>query len=167
MNKRLLAAVGLAAILGGTATATLAQAPAGPGPRGPGRGMRGGPGHFGDLGLRGVDLTDAQRDQIRGIMQSHQEATRAAHAKLRDAHRALAEATRAETIDEAAVRARSGDIATAMADEAILSAKIRGEVLAILTAEQQAQLKEQRETRQQRMQERQKERQQLRQKPPQ
>ena len=154
MNKRLLAAVGLAAILGGTATATLAQPPAGPGPHGPGRGARGGPSRFGDLGLRGIDLTDAQRDQVRTIMQSHQEATEAARTKLRGAHRALAEATRAETIDEAAIRARSADVGTAMADEAILSAKIRGEVLAILTPEQQATLKERRTAAQERRQKR-------------
>ena len=154
MNKRLLAAVGLAAILGGTATATLAQPPTGPGPHGAGRGARGGPARFGDLGLRGIDLTDAQRDQVRTIMQSHREATEAARTKLRGAHRALAEATRAETIDEAAIRARSADVGTAMADEALLSAKIRGEVLAILTPEQQATLKERRTAAQERRQKR-------------
>jgi Spy/CpxP family protein refolding chaperone len=99
-------------------------------------------------------LTDAQRDQVRTIMQSHQEATEAARTKLRGAHRALAEATRAETIDEAAIRARSADVGTAMADEAILSAKIRGEVLAILTPEQQATLKERRTAAQERRQKR-------------
>ena len=157
MNTRFLAAVGLAAILGGTATATLAQ---GAGPHGPGRGLRGGLARFDDFGLRGIELTDAQRDQIRAIRESHREATRAVHSKLRDAHRALAEAARADTIDEAAIRARSTEVATAMADEAILRAKVRNEVLAVLTAEQQAKLKEQREARQQRMQERQKRRQQ-------
>ena len=160
MNIRLLAAAGLAAILGGTATATLAQPPAGPAPHGPGRGMRGGPARFGEFGLRGIELTDAQRDQIRAIRQSHQEATRAAHTKLRDAHRALGEATGAEAMDEAAIRARSADVATALADEAILSAKVRGEVLAVLTAEQQGKLKEQRAAREQRMLERRKQRQQ-------
>jgi periplasmic protein CpxP/Spy len=159
MNTRLLAAVGLAAILGGTTAVTLAQPPAGPGPEGPGRGPRGGAGRLADFGLRGIDLTEAQRDQIRTIMQSHEDATRAAHTKLREAHRALAEATRAETIDEAAIRARSAEVATAMADEAILRSKVRAEVLAILTTEQQATLKERQPTMQQWRQERQKRRQ--------
>ena len=129
MNKRVLAAVGLAAILGGTTAVTLAQPPAGRRGR-PGRGPRGGAGRSAGFGLRGIDLTEAQRDQIRTITQSHQDATRAAHTKLREAHRALAEATQADTIDEAAIRARSADVATAMADEAILRGRIRAEVLA-------------------------------------
>ena len=159
MNIRLLAAVGLAAILGGTAATILAQPLAGPAQHGPRSGMRGGPAGLGEFGLRGIELTDAQRDQIRAIRQSHQDATRAAHTKLRDAHRALGEATRAEAIDEAAIRARSADVATALADEAILSAKVRGEVLTVLTAEQQTKLKEQRAAREQRMLERRKQRQ--------
>ncbi len=148
MNKRLLAAVGLAAILGATTAVTLAQPPAGQGVERPGRGPRGGAGRAG-FGLHGIDLTEAQRDQIRTITQSHQDATRAAHTKLREAHRALAEATHADTIDEAAIRACSADVATAMADEAILRGKIRAEVLATLTAEQQATLKERQKRRQQ------------------
>ena len=160
MNKHLLAAVGLAAILGGTTAVTLAQPPAVQGVEKPGRGPRGGAGRSAGFGLRGIDLTEAQRDQIRTITQSHQDATRAAHTKLREAHRALAEATHADTIDEAAIRARSTDVATAMADEAILRGRIRAEVLATLTAEQQATLKERQTAMQQRRQERQKRQQQ-------
>jgi Spy/CpxP family protein refolding chaperone len=93
-------------------------------------------------------------------MQSREDATREAHTKLRQAHRALAEATHAETIDEAAIRARSAEVATAMADEAILRSKVRAEVLAILTAEQQTTLRERQTTMHQRRQERQKRRQQ-------
>ncbi len=47
MNKRLLAAVGLAAILGGNAAVTLAQPPAGQGMERPGRGPARRPGRFG------------------------------------------------------------------------------------------------------------------------
>src|SRR5262245_13107191 len=139
MQIRLLAAAALAAFLGGTTAVTLAQTPGGPGHA---RGPRGGMSRLGDLGLRGIELTDAQRDQVRAIMQSHQEASRAVHTKLREAHRALAEAARAETIDEAGIRARSADVAAAMADETILRARIRAEVAALLTPEQQATLKE-------------------------
>ena len=51
-----------------------AQGPGG----GRGVGGRGGPGGFGPAGinLRGLDLTDAQRDQIRQIMQRYQEQMR-------------------------------------------------------------------------------------------
>jgi protein CpxP len=96
------------------------------------------------LGLRGVDLTDAQREQVRSIMESHKTEMDEAGTKLRDAHRAFAEAVQAATVDEATVRARSTAVATAMADDALLRAKIRAEVQAILTPEQQQQLKQRR-----------------------
>lgn len=136
MIKRVLIAAGIvAAVAGGTVALAQAPAPGGPGVHGPGRGGRGGPGA--DFGLRGVDLTDAQRDQVRAIHESHRSEFDAAHAKLRGAHRAFGEATHAATIDEAAIRARSAEVAAAMADEAILRAKVRAEVFAILTPEQQ------------------------------
>ena len=45
------------------------------GPDGPGRGI-GGPGGSAGVALRGVDLTDAQRDQIREIVERYQEQAR-------------------------------------------------------------------------------------------
>ncbi|HXG87744.1 MAG TPA: periplasmic heavy metal sensor [Vicinamibacterales bacterium] len=145
MSRRIFLALGLvAALAGGSAEAAAQQGSQGPGigrrgpggPGGPGRpgGLRRAPG--GDLGLRGVDLSDAQREQVKAIMKSHKEAFRAARVKLGEAHRAFAGATRGEIIDEAAVRARSAAVAGAMADEAILAAKVRSEVRGILTAEQ-------------------------------
>jgi Spy/CpxP family protein refolding chaperone len=58
----------------------------------------------GDLGLRGVDLTDAQREQLRGIMENHQAALQQVGTRLRDAHRAFAEAASAQPLDEAAAQ---------------------------------------------------------------
>ena len=72
---------------------------------------------------------------------------RAVGEKLREARRAFADATRADTLDEAAIRAKSTAVANAMADEAILRAKMRSEVAAILTAEQQEQLKQRQQER--------------------
>lgn len=146
MTKRVLIAVGLAAALAGSSAVALAlPAQGGPGIQGPDRGLRRGPrgpgGPMGDFGLRGVELTDAQRDQMRTIMESHQAEFQQVGIKLRQAHRGLAEATQAETIDEAAIRARSAEVASALADEAILQAKVRAEVAGILTPEQQEQLK--------------------------
>jgi Spy/CpxP family protein refolding chaperone len=100
--------------------------------------------------LRGVDLTEAQRDQVSKIMESHKAEFQQVGEKLRAAHRAFGEAVRAETVDEAAIRARSADVATAMAEEAILRAKVRAEVSGILTAEQLQKSKELRQGRKQR-----------------
>jgi protein CpxP len=156
MTRRVLIAAGLAAVLAGGSAIAIAQ----PG-IGPGHGPRGGfHGRGAELGLRGIDLTDAQRDQVRKITESHKAEFEQVGTKLREAHRALREATEADVLDEAAVRAKSTDVAAAMADEAILRAKVRAEVFNILTAEQQQKLKDQRTAMQQRLQERQKIRQQ-------
>ena len=90
-------------------------------------------------------MTDNQREQVKSIMDSHKAEFDDAAGKLRDAHRAFAEAVGATPVDDAAVRARGAAIGTAMADEALLRAKVRTEVLAILTPEQQQQLSQRRE----------------------
>ena len=170
MSKRILIAAGLIAALAGGTAVSFAQGPGGPGA--PGierkRGPRVGP-HF-DAGLRGIELTDAQREQVRSIMQSHRGELDTVAKALRDAHRAFAEATRAATVDETAIRQQSTTVANAMADEAILRAKVRAEVHALLTPEQQQQLKEREAAMQKRAQEREKRMQQRRpqgQRPPQ
>jgi len=161
MTKRILIAAGLVAALAGGAVA-MAQAPQGGpgGQRGPGgaggpRRGPGGAGPMGDLGLRGIDLPDAQREQVRAIMESHQAEFQQAATRLREAHRGFAEAVRADALDESAVRARSTAIAAAMADEAILRAKVRAEVQGILTVEQQQQLKDRSANAEKRLRERQ------------
>jgi protein CpxP len=169
MTKPILVAAGLVAALAAGAAGSFAQSqePAGSGAQSPGH-RRQGPGPRMDFGLRGVELTEAQREQVRAIMESNRDELRTATTALRDAHRALAEASRGTSIDEAAIRARSTAVATAMADEAILRAKIRAEVHNLLTAEQQQQLKEREAAMQKRMQERQeRQKQGGRQRPPQ
>lgn len=108
-----------------------------------------------DLGLRGVALTDSQREQVRAILESHGAALAEARQTLRDARRAFADAAHAQPVDEALVRERSAALAAAMANEAILLANVRAEVHGILTAEQLQQLQERRQRLEQRRQERQ------------
>jgi protein CpxP len=145
MTKRIFLAAALAAALAGGSAIAVAQPQVGPGLRGPGPGRPGprGGGPF-DLGLRGIELNDTQRDQVRTIMESHKAEFDAAGTRLRDAHRAFAEAVEAASIDESAIRSASANVATAMADEAILRARVRSEVQGILTPEQQEQLKQRR-----------------------
>jgi periplasmic protein CpxP/Spy len=136
MTKRTFIIAGLVAVLG--SAAAMAQPQGGPAPRG----LRGG--HmapFGDLGLRGVDLTDAQREQFKSIIESHQPELQKAGEALRHAHRGLADAVQAQPINEEAIRTASAAVGVAMGNEAVLRAKVRAETLTILTAEQQEQLK--------------------------
>ena len=113
------------------------------GPGGPGmRGGPGGPGGMFGLPMRELDLTDAQREQVRTIMESHRDQQKAIGDRMQAARKALHDAIAAETIDEGAIRGAAADIGTIEADAAVLQAKIRGEVFALLTPEQVKKAKE-------------------------
>src|SRR5215212_6277631 len=114
------------------------------GPAGPG-----GPGFGGPMGrggpmmlLRGLDLTDAQKDQVKAIMQSHQEDRKALGDRAQTAHQALQAAITAESVDEALIRQRSADVAAVEADIAVAEARTHAEVWQILTPAQKAKAKE-------------------------
>jgi protein CpxP len=130
------------------------------GPGGPGRGFGPGPGGpFGILGelghgLRQLDLSDAQREQLRGVMESHRAEFQAFGDRMRTAHEALDMVVTAEAVDESAIRARSADLAAVQADAAVLRARVHQEIFSLLTAEQQAKAKELKAEAQARMKER-------------
>ena len=114
------------------------------GPDGGGpRGMRGGPG----MELRGLDLSDDQRAQLRKIREARQSEFKAVGEKLHAAREGMRALMQADQINESAIRAKSQEVAAAEADAAILNAKVRAESLQILTTEQQAKLKERRANR--------------------
>ena len=114
----------------------------GRGPGGPGR--FGGPG--GPMGMlpmlgRQLNLTDAQKDQIKNLAASHKDEWKALADRARTAHGALNDAVTADAVDESLIRQKSGDVAAIDAELAIARAHARTEVLQILTADQKAQLK--------------------------
>jgi Spy/CpxP family protein refolding chaperone len=115
------------------------------GPGGPGMRRPGGPMGFGP-GFRDLDLTDDQKTQLKQITDSHSAEFRAVRDKSRLAHDGMQALLEAETINESAIRSKSAEIAAADADMLILNAKIRKESMQILTAEQLAKLKEQRDS---------------------
>lgn len=128
----------LAVLLTGALAAGTATAHAQGGPRG-GTSGRGGHdmGLLREIGIGRLDLTDAQREQARTIVQGQRDELTQIRERLRTAHKALNDAVAAPQFDEATVRARSADLAAAQADAAVLRAKVRSEVWAILTPEQQ------------------------------
>jgi periplasmic protein CpxP/Spy len=132
----------------------------GPGPMGRGmmgfggpgfRGVPGGPFGMGGFPLRGLDLTDAQRDQVKAIMESHRDEQKAIGDRMQAARKALHEAIAADTFDEAAVRAKAAEIGAVEADAAVLQARIKGEIFAILTPEQAKKAKQLRSNMENRM----------------
>jgi Spy/CpxP family protein refolding chaperone len=118
----------------------------GPGPGGrfggPGRGGPGGPmrGPGGPLGfpIQALDLSEAQRQQVREILDANQEALRPLHERAFAAHQALEAAIMADAVDEATIRARSAEVAAVEADVAVARAGLVSKVFQILTPEQKA-----------------------------
>jgi Spy/CpxP family protein refolding chaperone len=118
------------------------------GGRGFGGPFGGGPG--GPLIPRVPDLTDAQREQIRAIADRHQAEMRPLLEKLRTAQVALEDAIVTNPTDEATIRLRSADVASAEADLAVVRGQVYAEVVALLTPEQQQKLQQQRQQMKQR-----------------
>jgi protein CpxP len=107
-----------------------------------GRGM--GPG--GPMGMlpglgRELNLTDAQKAQLKTIADSHRDEWAALADRARTAHQKLQEAVTADAVDEGLIRQRSAEVAAVDADMAVARARAHAEVFQILTAEQRTQAK--------------------------
>jgi Spy/CpxP family protein refolding chaperone len=90
--------------------------------------------------LEKLNLSPEQKQQIQGIFKTNRPAMEAAVKNLREKRHALHEAVTAQTPDDAAIRAAATALGTAIGDGAVLRAKIRQEVLAVLTPDQVKQL---------------------------
>jgi len=130
--------VALAALV---AMPLVAQQPQGRGMgRGAGMGMGpGGPG--GPMAvLRGLELTDAQREQIRAIMDAERE-NRPAE-RVADLHKQLQLAILADTPDTQKLGELKAAIAARMAEELTHRIEVESKIVQILTPEQRAQARE-------------------------
>ena len=143
-------AAAMALLVAGTGYQNLsAQAPGGGGPgsgrpgwQGPGGPGRGGPGGIlGPMLLQRLNLTTDQRDRVRQIMDSHRDEQKAIGDREMTARGALNDAITG-TFDEGAIRSQAANLAAVDADQAVLQARIYGEVFQILTSEQQQQLRQ-------------------------
>lgn len=137
------AGAAVAALLA-TGTAVVAQGGQGDGPRRGGPGapfgrFGGGPGGPG-LPLRELNLTDAQKQQVQDIESRHRDEARQIADRLRMAMDAQRKAIDTEPVNDGLIRTATQQLADVEADAAIARAHLRSEILAILTAEQKAQL---------------------------
>ena len=89
--------------------------------------------------LQALNLSEAQHQQVRTIVDANQDAQRALHDRAFAAHQALEAAIMADVVDEATIRARSADVAAIEADRAVARAALVSKVFQILTPEQKAQ----------------------------
>ena len=104
-------------------------------------GFHGGPGPRDGLGplARDLNLTDAQKTQIKAITDSFRESDKALHDQLRTLHQSEPDPMTG-AFDEAAVRAAAEARAKIQIELEVSHAKMMSQIAAILTTEQKAQL---------------------------
>lgn len=130
-------------VLGGTVLAAQGPGPGGPRRGGPGFGPgqgRGGP--QAGLALRALDLTDAQREQVEQLMQQHRQQTRALVERAHAAEEAQRQAMEAPSFNEQQIRAAAQALAEVQTDLAVQQARLRSDIYALLTSEQQQRLQQ-------------------------
>jgi Spy/CpxP family protein refolding chaperone len=123
-----------------------------------------GPGFGAGLVLGELNLTEAQREQVRQIRDRHRDETRSVADRLAAARDKQQKAVETIPPDEALITSLTQDMVQAEVDAALLQARLNAEVWAVLTPEQQAQATKLRAERQARMDQR---RQQMQQRRPQ
>jgi Spy/CpxP family protein refolding chaperone len=135
---------GAALVAAGLGTAVFAQDHQG---RRGGRGF--GPGR-GGFPLAQLELTDAQREQVRTVMQRHREDMQTVGQRLHEAHEAQRAAVETVPVNESLIRSTSQALATAQTDMALVQARIHSDIWGLLTPDQQAKAKELRAARRER-----------------
>ena len=132
------------------------------GPRGGGRGGRGfGPGGPG-LALNELNLTDAQREQVREIRGRYQEQIQALSRRLGDLTAKQRQAIETIPVNETLITSATQDMTQAQVEVAIQEARINADIWSVLTPEQQAKATKLRAERKAQMEQRRKENQQRR-----
>lgn len=99
-------------------------------------------GYHGHAMLRGIELTDEQKDKIFEIRHAAAPEMRTAMKQAMQAHKSLRELSRADTFDEARAKELAQAGADAMANAAVLRAKTENQIYAVLTPEQRSELAE-------------------------
>ena len=89
--------------------------------------------------LRGVTLTEAQKDKVFAIMHAQEPQQREQMKSVRKAHEALETMAASGQFDESKAAALAQDAGKAMAAAALLRARTEAQVMALLTPEQRQQ----------------------------
>lgn len=122
--------------------------------RGGGRGGHGMRGGFGGRFAEKLNLTDAQKEQMKQIAMRYRESGKALRQQNRESRGDNFDAFKDGTFNEAAVRAAAQARANARVEQEVMRARMMSEMYAVLTAEQKAQLAAERQQREQKRQER-------------
>ena len=102
---------------------------------------RGGHGLF----LRGLDLTDEQKAQVKTVTEASREKTKSLHEQLKASREQLDQATANGAFDEAQVTALAQAQAALHAQMIVEKERVKSQIFALLTDEQKAKASEMRE----------------------
>ncbi|WP_345797765.1 Spy/CpxP family protein refolding chaperone [Castellaniella sp. MT123] len=103
--------------------------------------------HHGDRWMRGLDLTQAQQDQIFKIRHDQEQAVYDQKKALKEAAGNLRELTQADSFDQAKAKQAADTLGQAQGQLALLRAQTMAQVRAVLTPEQRQKLAERHEQR--------------------
>ena len=162
MFRYRLLATGVAMVALLATSVVFAQGPRGGGAFG-GRGGRGPMGPGLGLALGQLNLTEAQREQVREIRERNREQIQSLAQRLGEATEKQRQAIETLPVNEALITSATQDMAMAQVEVAIQEARLNSEIWSILTPEQQAQATKLRADRKARLEERRQEIQQRRQ----
>jgi protein CpxP len=131
MKKKILVFAGIAALVIGATVFALAQHP------GMGEKMRGhGPGDMVEHMSRELNLTDAQKDQVKALLEAQRATAEERHTKLDDLRKQIDAATANGQFDENTVRNLANQQSQLMADEMVDHLRLHSKIYSLLTAEQ-------------------------------
>ncbi|HEU4596008.1 MAG TPA: Spy/CpxP family protein refolding chaperone [Pyrinomonadaceae bacterium] len=161
-TKKIMGGLALAGTLMLTGVVGFAQQGAAQGQDGKEHAGRHGKGRGGRGGMRGgfhgpfgrLNLTDAQKEQMKQIATRYHEAAKAQRGTMRGERRGGGFDPSTGVFDEAAVRAAAQARANARVEQEVSRARMMSEMYNVLTAEQKAQLATERQQREQKRQER-------------
>lgn len=96
----------------------------------------------GRFAFRGLDLTDAQKEQVKAIQQKSFETSKPYREQLRAIHEEMKAATANGAYNEEAVRAIAARASQVQVEMQVIGLRTKSEIYNILTAEQKAKLAE-------------------------
>jgi protein CpxP len=135
MKKQVLVIASIAVLVVAATVFALAQGH----PGGAGEHMRGGgPQDMVEHISRELNLTDAQKEQVKTILEAQHATEEERHTKLEDIRKQIDAATANGQFDEAQVRPLANQQAQLMADEMVDHLRMHSKLYSLLTAEQKA-----------------------------
>ena len=137
MRNRILGITAMAVLVIGAAILALGHGFQGPGGHG-----KGGHAEMLEHMSRALNLTDAQKQQVKGIMDSVEATASGIHARLEEVHKQLGAATANGQFDETQVRALANQEAQLEADMKVEHFRAISKVFSVLTPEQRVKAEE-------------------------